>query len=33
MVFIDPWMLAAGIPVAVPIVIHFLNRRAAKPID
>jgi hypothetical protein len=33
MVFINPWMLATGLAVAVPIVIHLLNRRSAKTID
>ena len=33
MVFINPWMLLAGLAVAVPIVIHLLNRRSAKTID
>jgi hypothetical protein len=33
MLFIHPLMLLAGLAVAVPIVIHLLNRRSAKTID
>jgi hypothetical protein len=33
MIFLHPWFLIGGTAVAVPIVIHLLNRRSAKIID
>ena len=33
MLFLNPWLLAGLVGVAVPIIIHLVRRQAAKPVD